>query len=756
MFMDGLPLEASLSRLVWFGMLWGCTAEALIMAAGCSCADPFNSPSRSYAESDDAYLSSLRLSWMARRRFDGGHFSEPIMLLRLFAFWAETMQQFSEDPGRTAYQKALNFLEERADVHPGRFQRLLLTLADLADRAKLLVPPGDLRTAQRAREDLDSLLAFLHGDDVRATRFLRTNADTLRALLAAAFCDQLLVGRRFLDQMRGPSKSKRPTGSSVSYGKSESEEALSFDHPVDETKEVLLNIDAVDLRDELDALDEESDEEEEDDEESAEEGDEEGEDEEFEDDEDDKDDDEIVSGEEESTGKRLPWKKARDEMLCAVNSLPVKGRKVHQRVMVAKLPVAADTGGVSIERLPELVQKLSGKVPQHLTRKGKLSEYAAACFRPEVVHELAVSAGPSPLRPPVLAGATPSASICYAFSMGSWLIDFDGVQMARPSSPYQLTFFLPERNTSADEEKQQLVQGVLEVRNPVGFPCHVNHGDDFFCTASKMDLLGSRTAVRTGGVTIFRAVEILFALAALCPERSFLSLRLGSGPAGMGTDESDEHITAVKLLGWELSLLGDDRAEGAGLPFDRAMEAVLAVRASIKEAMKLREDEPALQFEVGDAKPRSLQTGRLEVTPRAVLENLVDVVREAHKRFSSSIQPTMRMGEAMARGKVRKKRAKEARWAELLLSGEDTGYVDFLRPWELSRDPAVAAARRARLNSKRPQFQCPVCQEVFVRAKACQKHLKKSGHLGCKEGQSWRSLIKERCLIEAAVPVAAT
>ena len=30
---------------------------------------------------------------------------------------------------------------------------------------------------------------------------------------------------------------------------------------------------------------------------------------------------------------------------------------------------------------------------------------------------------------------------------------------------------------------------------------------------------------------------------------------------------------AWQLLGWELSLLGDDRAEGAGLPFDRAMEA---------------------------------------------------------------------------------------------------------------------------------------------------------------------------------------
>lgn len=37
-----------------------------------------------------------------------------------------------------------------------------------------------------------------------------------------------------------------------------------------------------------------------------------------------------------------PLAEARDEMLCAVNSLPVKGRKVHQRVMVAKLPVAAD------------------------------------------------------------------------------------------------------------------------------------------------------------------------------------------------------------------------------------------------------------------------------------------------------------------------------------------------------------------------------------------------------------------------------
>lgn len=78
-FMDGLPLDVSLCRLVWFGTLWGCTIEAVVMAAACSSKDPFNSPSRIFAESDEAYLAGLRLSWMARRRFDGGHFSEPIM-----------------------------------------------------------------------------------------------------------------------------------------------------------------------------------------------------------------------------------------------------------------------------------------------------------------------------------------------------------------------------------------------------------------------------------------------------------------------------------------------------------------------------------------------------------------------------------------------------------------------------------------------------------------------------------------------------
>eukprot|EP00435_Cladocopium_sp_Y103_P054162 s488_g17.t1 len=119
-FMDGLPLDVSLCRLVWFGTLWGCTIEAVVMAAACSSKDPFNSPSRIFAESDEAYLAGLRLSWMARRRFDGGHFSEPIMMLRLFAYWAMHFGKLAQLKGKARFDTALGIVSKNANIHPGR------------------------------------------------------------------------------------------------------------------------------------------------------------------------------------------------------------------------------------------------------------------------------------------------------------------------------------------------------------------------------------------------------------------------------------------------------------------------------------------------------------------------------------------------------------------------------------------------------------------------------------------------------------
>eukprot|EP00913_Durusdinium_trenchii_P008415 g7903.t1 len=380
----------------------------------------------------------------------------------------------SQVAGRPDFVTAIDSISKNANVHPRRFRDFLANVGDLADRARLLPDssiPGDRDTI---RHDLDRLLAFLNGHC--ASLPLCAKSIKLRALLAAAFSEQLLIGRRFIDQLRAP---KRPSGRAASVlsgprtaEEEEEEEAQAFGHPSDETERDDAE-DGFDLEEELAAIDK-IDEEElglDDDEEAPE----------------DSSNDEVPTGEDEQI--RLTWKQARDEMISAVNSLPLKGRMVHKRVVVAKLRKSAQdaAGSVNMKRLPDVMKKLAGRTPQH----GKDSEFAAVCFPPEIVKELDLP-GPAIAKPPTLDGATPSASISHSFSMGAFFIDFDGDLVARPSSPYQLSFFLPERSTSSEEERQQQIRGVLEARNPVGFPCHVNAGDDFFCTAASMQLLGSR------------------------------------------------------------------------------------------------------------------------------------------------------------------------------------------------------------------------------------------------------------------------
>lgn len=737
-FMDGLPLDVSLCRLVWFGTLWGCTIEAVVMAAACSSKDPFNSPSRIFAESDEAYLAGLRLSWMARRRFDGGHFSEPIMMLRLFAYWAMHFGKLAQLKGKARFDTALGIVSKNANIHPGRFQSFLANIMDLAERARFLPLPGSPETVAKTMQDLGRLMSFFRCEHTGPS-LLRTKSETkLRALLAAAFSEQLLVGRRFIDQLRGPPKRPRGAGAMASVlagprkAEEDEEEAQSYDHPTDETEPD----DIFDLNAELATIEEDEDDLEDDDDEESQ---------------DLEDDDDVATGDDVQT--RLPWKKARDEMIWAVNSLPEKGRKVHQRTVVAKLQTSQDTAGtVTLDRLPDVMAKLAGRAPQHVARKGKESEFAAVCFPRETVKELDLPSGPSFLTPPTLEGATPSASISHSFSMGSFFVDFDGDLVARPSSPYQLSFFLPERNTSSEEDKQQQIRGVLEARNPVGFPCHVNAGDDFFCTAASMQLLGSRTSVRVNGVTIFRAAEILFALATLCPERSFMSVRLGHGPAGGSRSSSPEHLLAVKILGWEISLLGDERGEGGAVVAEEALEAIQEVRASIKAAMARSNEDDTVE-EDKEPKKRKLRPSRYEDTPEKVLDKLLAVVQEASERLSFSIDHQMRMHEAAERGRKRREKLKATKEEEVLLAGEESGFVDFLRPLEFCKDPAVAAARSLKRWAKKApaaKFRCPVCEEVFVRARACRKHLKTTGHLCREAGQSWKSLVEERCLLEPA------
>ncbi|CAK9035164.1 Putative ATP-dependent RNA helicase A [Durusdinium trenchii] len=233
------------------------------------------------------------------------------------------------------YRVSTKSLSQRSIAASQQFRDFLANVGDLADRARLLPDssiPGDRDTI---RHDLGTL----------------------------AGCEQLLIGRRFIDQLRAP---KRPSGRAASVlsgprtAEEEEEEAQAFGHPSDETERDDAE-DGFDLEEELAAIDK-IDEEElglDDDEEAPE----------------DLEDDEVPTGL--VAGVALLFASARDEMISAVNSLPLKGRMVHKRVVVAKLRKSAQVAPRNVVLgLPDVMKKLAGRTPQHV------------CFPPEIVKEL--------------------------------------------------------------------------------------------------------------------------------------------------------------------------------------------------------------------------------------------------------------------------------------------------------------------------------------------------------------------------------
>lgn len=89
--MSALPLDGRLCRLVLFGCLLGAPSDAVVMAAGLACEDPFSMPELSASgignDRYHKYAQELQKSLQARRQCDAGHFSDPLALRTLFISW---------------------------------------------------------------------------------------------------------------------------------------------------------------------------------------------------------------------------------------------------------------------------------------------------------------------------------------------------------------------------------------------------------------------------------------------------------------------------------------------------------------------------------------------------------------------------------------------------------------------------------------------------------------------------------------------
>ncbi|CAJ1406886.1 unnamed protein product [Effrenium voratum] len=207
-----LPIDIQLCRLVWLGCLFGCAPEAVVMAAACSTASPFSNPSRLGFQDPEEFTKHLGDTAEAWRYFDGGHCSEPMALLRLFFAWLRRLKLTpvrSSTPQR--WFRATAMLEKDVAIDPSRMTAFVSFVADLALRCRdLCSDERDESCACQVRADLHGLIKLLRRPDKsREDQKLliddsyvpalgdvfRASATKVYALLAAAFSENLLVGR---------------------------------------------------------------------------------------------------------------------------------------------------------------------------------------------------------------------------------------------------------------------------------------------------------------------------------------------------------------------------------------------------------------------------------------------------------------------------------------------------------------------------------------------------------------------------------
>eukprot|EP00667_Euglena_gracilis_P002308 EG_transcript_2309 len=172
-----VPFELRLCLLLWYGACWGCLADAVVLACAIHVKDPFNLPFLMLEDGDSSqYRASLERSSLARARFDGGLYSEPLMLRRLFVEWWRS-RSWTE-----SLEANLKWFCPWASVSIDRFRAFDAEVRHVAHRLLHLCAPASTLGQQ--------LAGLAHGDQQGVV--FEEDPEVLRSLLGAAFCGSLL------------------------------------------------------------------------------------------------------------------------------------------------------------------------------------------------------------------------------------------------------------------------------------------------------------------------------------------------------------------------------------------------------------------------------------------------------------------------------------------------------------------------------------------------------------------------------------
>ena len=236
-----LPLDIEFSRLVLYGIFFGVPTDAIVIAAAASLSqDVFNMPTRMIIKEDTVFSQSLKRSMRSRCYFDGGQYSDPIMVCNLFREWINYRNRCAMEEGLLSKH---NFLNSFCSNRAVRWNRLLLLEHSVAEIATRVLPhiPQEYYLYDDVRV-LSGITCYRRGfnftsdleDCGRRLRKLRLssislhfcdNANTIKTLLAASFAHNFVIGYRGVESSctkeRKVSRHTLTVMSNLSYDPSE-------------------------------------------------------------------------------------------------------------------------------------------------------------------------------------------------------------------------------------------------------------------------------------------------------------------------------------------------------------------------------------------------------------------------------------------------------------------------------------------------------------------------------------------------------
>ena len=191
-----LPLDIDLCRLILYGLCFGCSSEAIIMAAGLSLkCDCFTMPSRVLIKDQKQFVNSLSKSVETRLLLDNLNMSDPLMFVQVFWEWIKFSDMHRKEESHLNKFKLINLFSKIHSVQSQRFLQFLSSFTILATKVKALLPPTSL-----VHQNLALLIEALQMNNYHTKQPLLSdilfcnNLDQLRSLLVATFVQNSLYG----------------------------------------------------------------------------------------------------------------------------------------------------------------------------------------------------------------------------------------------------------------------------------------------------------------------------------------------------------------------------------------------------------------------------------------------------------------------------------------------------------------------------------------------------------------------------------